>query len=64
MPMSEIIFEVREDEVDGGITATALGYGIHTKATRSKSYERWLFRVTLCEETEITLRAELVKEFP
>lgn len=30
--MSEIIFEVREDEVDGGYTATALGAGIHTEA--------------------------------
>ena len=30
--MSEIIFEVREDEVDGGYTANALGYGIHTQA--------------------------------
>lgn len=30
-PMSEIIFEVREDEVDGGYTASALGYGIHTQ---------------------------------
>ena len=30
--MSEIIFEVREDEVDGGYTAAALGYGIHTQA--------------------------------
>ena len=29
--MSEIIFEVREDEVDGGYTAVALGYGIHTQ---------------------------------
>ncbi len=29
--MSEIIFEVREDEVDGGYNATALGYGIHTQ---------------------------------
>ena len=29
--MSEIIFEVREDETDGGYTATALGYGIHTQ---------------------------------
>ena len=29
--MSEIIFEVREDEVDGGYSATALGYGIHTQ---------------------------------
>ena len=31
--MSEIIFEVREDEVDGGYTATALGYGIHTQGS-------------------------------
>lgn len=30
--MSEIIFEVREDEADGGFTASALGYGIHTQA--------------------------------
>lgn len=29
--MSEIIFEVLEDEVDGGYTANALGYGIHTQ---------------------------------
>ena len=27
---SEIIFEVSEDEVDGGYSASALGYGIHT----------------------------------
>ena len=30
-PLSEIIFEVREDEVDGGYVASALGYGIHTE---------------------------------
>ena len=30
--MREIIFEVREDEVDGGYTASALGHGIHTEA--------------------------------
>jgi predicted RNase H-like HicB family nuclease len=29
--MNEIIFEVREDEVDGGYTASALGVGIHTQ---------------------------------
>ena len=29
--MSEIIFEVREDEVDGVYNAMALGYGIHTQ---------------------------------
>jgi hypothetical protein len=29
--MTEIIFEVREDEVDGGFTASALGVAIHTE---------------------------------
>ncbi len=29
---SEIIFEVSDDEVDGGYSAIALGYGIHTQA--------------------------------
>ena len=29
--MSEITFEVREDEADGGYTASALGVGIHTQ---------------------------------
>ena len=29
--MSEIIFEVKEDEVDGGYVATALGHGIATQ---------------------------------
>ncbi len=29
--MSEIIFEVREDEIDGGFVATALGYSIATQ---------------------------------
>lgn len=29
--LSEIIFEVSEDEVDGGYSATAVGYGIHTE---------------------------------
>lgn len=30
--MSEVIFEVNEDEIDGGYSASALGYGIHTQA--------------------------------
>ena len=29
--MTEIIFEIREDEVDGGYTASALGPSIHTQ---------------------------------
>jgi len=30
--MNEIIFQVVEDEVDGGFSASALGFGIHTEA--------------------------------
>jgi predicted RNase H-like HicB family nuclease len=30
--VTEIIFEVLEDDVDGGWTARALGFGIHTEA--------------------------------
>jgi predicted RNase H-like HicB family nuclease len=29
--MTEIIFEVREDEMEGGFIASALGFGIHTQ---------------------------------
>ncbi len=32
MAESEIIFEVREDEADGGYTARALGHSIFTEA--------------------------------
>ena len=32
MAESEIIFEVREDEADGGYTARSLGYSIFTEA--------------------------------
>lgn len=28
----EIIFEVREDDADGGYVASAVGHGIHTQA--------------------------------
>jgi predicted RNase H-like HicB family nuclease len=30
--MNEVIFEIREDQIDGGYTASALGVGIHTEA--------------------------------
>lgn len=32
MSGTEIVFEVGEDEVDGGYSASALGFGIHTQA--------------------------------
>jgi predicted RNase H-like HicB family nuclease len=38
--MSEIIFEVHEDEVDGGYTASAIGGGIHTEAETLEELRR------------------------
>ncbi len=38
--MTEIIFEVREDEADGGYTAHALGYGIHTQGETLEGLRR------------------------
>ena len=38
--MSEIIFEVTEDDVDGGYSASALGYGIHTKGDSLEEVRR------------------------
>lgn len=35
--MSEIIFEVREDESDGGFVAIALGHAIATQAETSEA---------------------------
>ncbi len=34
--MSEVIFEVREDTIDGEFTASALGFGIHTQADNTE----------------------------
>jgi hypothetical protein len=34
--MSEIIFEVQEDEVDGGYVSTALGHAIVTQGDRRR----------------------------
>ena len=38
--MSEIIFQVSEDEIDGGYSASALGYGIHTQGETIEELRR------------------------
>lgn len=40
MSASEIIFEVTEDETDGGYSASALGYGIHTQGDSVEEIRR------------------------
>ena len=38
--MSDIIFEVTEDEVDGGYSASAVGYGIHPQGDSMEEIRR------------------------
>lgn len=40
MSSTEIIFEVSEDEVDGGYSASALRYGIHTQGDSLEEIRR------------------------
>ncbi len=46
--MTEIIFEVREDEVDGGYTASALGHGIHTQGETLEELRRMVKEAVDC----------------
>jgi predicted RNase H-like HicB family nuclease len=45
---SEIIFEVREDETDGGYTATALGFGIHTQGETMEEVRAMVKEAVAC----------------
>ena len=48
--MSEIIFEVVEDEIDGGYSASALGpgYGIHTQGNDWADLKMMVRDAVLC----------------
>ena len=46
--MSEIIFEVREDETDGGYTASAVGGGIHTEGDTLDELRRNVLEAVDC----------------
>jgi predicted RNase H-like HicB family nuclease len=46
--MSEIIFEVSEDEVDGGYVATALGHSITTQGDTLEELRRMVRDAVQC----------------
>ena len=50
--MSEIIFEVREDEVDGGFTAIALGHAIATQADTEEELREMVREAVHCHFDE------------
>ena len=59
--MSEIIFEVREDEVDGGYTASALGYGIHTQGETLEELRAMVRDAVGCYFDEATETPKIIR---
>ncbi|MCY3670354.1 MAG: 2-oxoisovalerate dehydrogenase [Alphaproteobacteria bacterium] len=59
--MSEIIFEVSEDELDGGWTASALGFGIHTEGQTLDELRRNVREAVDCYFDESMDRPRLIR---
>ena len=60
-PMSEIIFEVSEDEVDGGYSASALGYGIHTEGETIEEVRGKVLEAVDCYFDDTSARPGLIR---
>ena len=61
MSVTEIIFEITEDEVDGGYSATALGYGIHTQGDSVDNIRRNVREAVDCYFDDGMPRPKLVR---
>lgn len=61
MPVTEIIFEITEDEVDGGYSATALGYGIHTQGDSVDDIRRNVREAVECYFDDGMHRPKLIR---
>jgi predicted RNase H-like HicB family nuclease len=59
--VSEIIFEVREDEVDGGYTASALGFGIHTQGGTVEELRAMVKDAVKCYFDESTPSPKIIR---
>ncbi len=61
MSNTEIIFEVTEDEIDGGYSASALGYGIHTQGECVEEVRRNVLETVNCYFDETMERPGLIR---
>ncbi len=59
--MSEIIFEVTEDEVDGGYSASAIGCGIHTQGDSMEEIRRNVREAVDCYFDETMERPGIIR---
>ena len=61
MSGTEIIFEVSEDELDGGYSASALGFGIHTQGDTMDELRRNVREAVDCYFDDDTARPRLIR---
>lgn len=61
MSATETIFEVSEDEVDGGYSASALGYGIHTQGDSVEDIRRNVREAADCYFDDTMPRPKLIR---
>ncbi|MCY4156158.1 MAG: 2-oxoisovalerate dehydrogenase [Gammaproteobacteria bacterium] len=61
MSGTEIIFEVNEDESNGGYSASALGYGIHTQGDSIEELRRNVKEAVDCYFDETMARPRLIR---
>lgn len=59
--MTEIVFQVTEDEADGGYTASALGYGIHTQGDSIEEIRRNVKEAVECYFDDSMPRPKLIR---
>lgn len=59
--LPEIIFEVSEDKMDGGYSASAVGYGIHTEGETIDEVRRNVREAVECYFDKGTLRPGLIR---
>ena len=58
---TEIIFEITEDEAEGGYSASALGYGIHTEGESLEDIRRNIREAVDCFFDDDTPRPKLIR---
>ena len=61
MAESELIFEVHEDEIDGGYTARALGYSIFTEAETLEDLRRNVREAVDCHFDESMSAPKIIR---
>ena len=61
MSGTEIIFEVSEDELDGGYSASALGFGIHTEGGTLDELRRNVREAVDCYFDDAMERPRLIR---